>query len=98
MRIEAAMPERIHLVVTGEEKELYRRMAAREGRSLSEWLRAAAQERAAKAAPRKLDSDEALREFFAACAARRVGQGREPDWEEHKRVIERSMASGATDT
>ena len=92
------MPERIHLVVTGEEKELYRRMAAREGKSLSEWLRTAAQERAAKAAPRRLDSDDALREFFAACRAREAGKGREPDWEEHRRVIERSMSSGATDT
>lgn len=92
------MPERIHIVLSREEKELYRRMAAREGKSLSEWLRAAAQERAAGAAPRKLDTAEALREFFAACDAREVGKGAEPDWEEHRQVIERSMASGAADT
>lgn len=92
------MPERIHLVLTREEKELYRRMAVREGKSLSEWLRAAAEERAAGAAPRRLDSPQALREFFAACDAREAGQGPEPDWEQHEQVIERSTLSGAADT
>ena len=91
------MPERIHVVLSREEKEVYRRMAAREGKSLSEWLRDAAQARAAGAAPRKLDSAVALSEFFAACDAREGGKGPEPDWEEHKQVIERSMVSGAAD-
>jgi len=92
------MPERIHLVLSREEKELYRRMAAREGKSLSEWLRAAAQEHAAGAAPRRLDNSEALQEFFEACDAREAGMGLEPDWEQQKQVIERSTLSGATDT
>jgi hypothetical protein len=92
------MAERIHIVLSRSEKERYRQMAAREGKTLSEWLRAAADERAAKAAPGKLDSDEALRAFFAECDAREAGRGPEPDWEEHKKNIERSMSSGATDT
>ena len=41
------MPERIHLVLSAAEKERYRLAAARVGQSLSEWLRQAAEERAA---------------------------------------------------
>jgi hypothetical protein len=39
---------------------------------------------------------EELKAFFAASDARE--QGREPDWEDHLKVIEASMRSGATDT
>ena len=34
--------------------------------------------------------------FFAACDRRETG--REPDWEEHRVVIEESMRKGATDS
>jgi hypothetical protein len=85
--------ERIHIVVDRAEKERYRRLAAREGKSLSEWLRAAAQEKlqAARFAP-NLDSREALDAFFADCDERE--QGREPDWDAHEQVIEQSIKSG----
>ena len=45
-----AMTERIHIVVDRAEKERYRRLAAREGKTLSEWLRAAARDRVARRA------------------------------------------------
>lgn len=93
------MADRVHLVMDAEEKERYRRLAAREGKTLSEWLRAAAREKAARTRKaRSLDTVEALDAFFEECRAREAGRGREPDWEEHLRVIERSIASGTTDT
>jgi hypothetical protein len=90
------MAERIHIVLTREEKERYRRLAAREGRSLSEWLRAAARDRAARANRTALDSVASLRAFFEACGAGE--RGREPDWETHRERIERSIAAGGSST
>lgn len=91
------MSERIHIVVDAAEKERFRRQAAREGKTLSEWLREAAAEKAAAAREdRALDTVEALTSFFEECDARE--SGREPDWEEHRRVIERSITEGAADS
>jgi hypothetical protein len=91
------MTERIHLVVERADKEHFRRAAARGGRSLSEWLREAAHEKLARSeAKAALDSAERLRDFFAECTARE--SGREPDWDAHREVIERSVRSGATST
>jgi len=88
------MAERIHMLVDHEEKERFRRSAAREGKSLSEWLRDAAKERAAASESRvALDSREELTAFFAACDRRE--RGREPDWESHRKVIDRSIHARA---
>ena len=85
------MTDRIHLVVKEAEKERYRRQAEREGVSLSEWLRDAARRKLAEADARPaLDTVEDLRGFFAACDRRE--RSCEPDWEEHRRVIEESVA------
>lgn len=89
------MAERIHIVVDAAEKERFRRQAAREGKTLSEWLREAAAEKVASAGEAALDTAEALSSFFEACDARETG--REPDWEAHRRVIEQSMGEGAGD-
>lgn len=91
------MTERIHIVVDPAEKERFRLLAEREGKSLSAWLREAAREKVAAAGTRAgLETGEALRAFFAACDQREMG--REPDWEEHRFVIERSVGSGASET
>jgi hypothetical protein len=88
------MVERIHILVDRAEKERYRRMAAREGKSLSEWLRAAAQEKLnAARLTEELDSPESLTRFFRECNERE--QGRESDWDAHRKVIEKSIGSGA---
>lgn len=89
------MSTRINLVVDEEEKARFRRQAEREGLSLSEWLREAARAKAddAEDGP-PLDTVEGLREFFAACDRRE--EGREPDWEEHRRVIEESVGTEGT--
>lgn len=88
---------RLHIVLDDAEKERFRRQAAREGKSLGAWLREAARERLAKTTVRRrLDTHAELRAFWAEIDARETEP--EPDWEEHRRVIEESMASGATDT
>lgn len=90
-----AVTDRIHLVVEEADKERYRREAEREGVSLSEWLRDAARRKLAEADARaELDTLEKLRDFFAACDRRE--RGREPDWQEHRRVIEESLGGGGT--
>ena len=91
------MAERIHIVIDRVEKERFRRLAEREGKTLSEWLRDLARARAdADIARERLDTPEQLDRFFAACDER--GQGREPDWEDHLKVIRGSIARGASDT
>ena len=89
--------ERIHVVIDAAEKERFRRLAAREGKTLSEWLRDVARARAeADAELDRLDTPDQLDRFFTACDERE--HGREPDWEEHLGVIRRSIVSGASDT
>lgn len=86
------MMTRIHLVVDEEEKERFRCCAESEGKTLSEWLREAARDKLQQGGPRQLDTLQELRAFFASCDDRER-QG-EPDWEEHRRVIEGSARSG----
>lgn len=89
------MKDRIHLVVREDEKERYRASADRMGVSLSEWVREAAREKLARESHgRRLDSVEDLRSFFEECDIRHEGEGSEPDWAHHKRVIEASIRSG----
>jgi hypothetical protein len=89
--------ERIHLLVDRMEKELFRGIAAREGKSLSEWLRVAAHEKLAAAeVGRELDSVGALDAFFASCD--RLERGAEPDWEVHRAIIDGTRALGAAPT
>lgn len=91
------MNRRIHIILDEAEKERFRRQAEREGKSLAAWLREAARERfAASREDVELRTLEELRAFFDACDRRETGP--EPDWEEHRKVIERSRGSGATDT
>lgn len=89
------MMARIHIVVDEEEKERFRCCAEGEGKTLSEWLREAAREKLRQEGPLRLDSLEELRAFFASCDARERRD--EPDWEEHRRVIEGSARSGVAE-
>jgi len=92
---EARLMTRIHIVVDEEEKERFRCCAEGEGKTLSEWLREAAREKLQQEGPLRLDSPEELRAFFASCDARERRD--EPDWEEHRRVIEGSARSGVAE-
>ncbi|MFQ5690339.1 MAG: antitoxin [Gemmatimonadota bacterium] len=89
------MKTRIHVVVDMEEKARFRRCAQREGKSLSSWLRDAAREQLSRGPSTLLDSVEELRSFFDRCDAREPEA--EPDWVQHRRVIERSARSGEAD-
>ena len=87
------MSTRIHIVLDPVDKARYRAQAEQEGKSLAAWLRDAAEDRLEAAQTRSsLRSREALEAFFDACDARELGQ--EPDWSEHRAVIERSRLSG----
>jgi len=91
------MVDRIHLVLDAAEKERFRRMAVREGKTLSAWVRDAARDRAASMeALEGLETEEDLHRFFDACDARESGC--EPDWTEHEHVIQRSKTSGGSGT
>jgi hypothetical protein len=91
------MPERIHIVVDRAEKERYRRMAERQGKSLSERIREAAQEKlTASEGEDALTTVDALRAFFQQINERE--RGREPDWETHRQVIERSISGDSAPT
>lgn len=87
---------RIHFVVKEAAKVRYREQARREGKSLGEWMREAADEKLASARPRRFTVDE-LREFNAKCDARRPPGAREMDWEEMKRIIAESKIAGLGD-
>ncbi len=83
---------RIHFVVEETAKIAYRTQASREGKSLGEWMRQAAEDRLAAARPRKFTVEELVR-FNAECDARRSDRP-EPDWEESKGVIAESRLAG----
>ena len=89
---------RVQLVIPDADKERYVYQARREGMSLSAWLRAAAHDRLEKhQSHRKLESRDEMRAFWERCDAE-AGPGREPDWEEHLKVINESRARGFTNT
>ena len=87
---------RVQLVIPDSDRDRYVYQAQREGMTFSAWLRAAAEERLAKQQPKRFESVEDLREFFRECNER-AGPGREPDWEESKRVIDK-LPSWSHDT
>jgi len=89
---------RVQLVMPDQDRDRYVHQARREGMSLSAWLRAAAEDRLQREAQAGVfESVEEVQDFFAACDAR-AGDGEEPDWAEHKSVIDASRRRGAADT
>lgn len=85
---------RIQVIVDEQEREAFRAQASTEGRSLSEWLREAGRDKLTAARPARLSSREQLEDFFRSCDERESGRGREPDWAEHRAVIDTSRRSG----
>ena len=85
---------RVQLVIPDKDKARFVNQAQSEGLSLSAWLRSAARDRFHKGQARaKFKSVEEMREFWEKCDAA-AGPGREPDWEEHLKVINASRMSG----
>lgn len=89
------MSKRIQVVVDEEEREVFRRRAAADGVSLSTWLREAGRRRVELEGGRVARTGEDVRRFFAALAD---GSGREPDWQEHRSVIDASRREGISPT
>ncbi len=87
---------RIHFIVKETAKMRYQDQARREGKSLGEWFREAADEKLASARPRRFTVEE-LREFAAKCDAMHPPGGREMDWEDMKRIIMDSKIAGLDD-
>jgi hypothetical protein len=87
---------RVQVLLEEAEQEHFRQQAEREGVSLSAWLRQAGQERLRSRRGRRLSTLRDLRDFFRAADARE--KGREPDWDVHLAVIDRSRASGSSTT
>lgn len=83
---------RIHLLVDEAAKARYRHQAEREGKSLGAWLREAAEEKLEAVEEGRYETRADLSRFFARCDT--VDQPDEPDWDEHRRVIERSRSEG----
>ena len=84
---------RVQVLIEEKEREAFRQVADQEGKSLSGWMRESALERleATKAVPRITSSSD-LRKFFKACDLRE--KGREPDWDEHLKVMDESRKTG----
>ncbi len=89
---------RVQLVIPDEDRERFLHQARQEGLSFSAWLRAAAHERLErKQQTKRFESEAEIEAFWRECD-KQAGPGREPDWEEHLKVINASRSSGATDT
>jgi hypothetical protein len=88
---------RVQVLLDEEERRSFQSSAKREGQSLSAWLRDAGRERLDRRRARaRFESVEELNAFFDRC--RRRERGTEPDWDEHRRVIAHSVASGRAET
>ena len=87
------MATRIHIPIDDADKARFRRYAEQEGKSLAAWLRDAAEHRIRTLEDRpSLRTREALTAFFTECDSRETEP--EPDWEEHRKVIQRSRTEG----
>lgn len=85
---------RVQILMSDEDRERFVYQAKREGMTLSAWLRLAARERLkAKQKQKPFESVEELEEFFRQSDERR-GDGVEPDWEDHLKVINESKMRG----
>lgn len=89
------MSHKIQVIVDDAEWPIFQTAAAQVGLSLSAWFREAAQLKLelAQRQPR-LGTPTALQAFFAECADRESGT--EPDWQQHKDVLNRSRHSEIT--
>ena len=89
---------RVQLIMPDADRDRFVEQARREGMSLSAWIRAAARERLETRQRVKLfESPDDVREFFRHCASL-DGPETEPDWSEHRRVMNESRGTGAAGT
>lgn len=87
---------RIHFVASETDKIRYEAEARREGVSLGAWFRSAAEEKIRAGRERRFASAAEFDAFVAECQER-AGAGREPDWEDLKRLLRHSKFTGLRD-
>lgn len=96
----SSLTSRIQVLLTPEERDTFRAEAARRGESLSAWMRGAAQERLARSRlVQPIQNVSELETFFETCdGIDEPGTEREPDWDEHLRVMNESRRRGLPGT
>ena len=87
---------RIHFVASETDKIRYEAEARREGVSLGAWFRSAAEDKIRAGRERRFASAAEFDAFVAECQER-AGPGREPDWEDLKRLLRHSKFTGLRD-
>ena len=95
---------RVQVVIPDEDRDQFVEQAQREGLTLSAWLREAARERFARnrrvwrsTTGRGFKTEAEVEAFWRKCDEH-AGPGREPDWEEHLKVINEEMGRGSSGT
>lgn len=85
---------RVQLIIPDEDRDRFAYQARTEGTSFSAWMRAAARQRLEERQRIALfESPAQLDEFFRECDALE-GPDREPEWEQHMKVMEESRRRG----
>lgn len=80
------MSQRVQVILDEKEATEFKAQAVKESKSLSAWLRDAGRKMLEmNQRQRPLSDLQSLKRFFQQCKTRE--KGREPDWEEHKRLI-----------
>ena len=89
---------RVQLVIPDEDRDQFVHQAKQSGHTLSAWLRKAAHEKLTRDNESKhFGSVQEVRAFYQLCDDAE-DQGREPGWQEHLDVINRSQDSGTSTT
>ena len=90
--------EEVRLTISDQDHDRFVQQARKEGMTLSEWLQAAAIKRLEDTQRAEyFDSTIKVSAFFEECDAFKRPES-EPDWEDHLKVIEQSISSGASNT
>ncbi len=80
------MSVRVQVILNEEELIQFKSQAMKESKSLSAWLRDAGKKMIEiNRQQQRLTDPDSLKRFFRKCDER--GNGIEPDWEDHKRLI-----------
>lgn len=84
------MSVRIQVVLNEQEAARFKSQAQKESKSMSAWLRDAGRKMLETNKPHQSLTDAtSLKDFFRKCNERE--RGKEPDWEEHKKLIFEGM-------
>jgi hypothetical protein len=86
------MSVRVQVILKEGDALKFRTQALKEAKSLSAWLRDAGKNMLEIKEASPLTDEESLKRFFFICREREKGE--EPDWEDHKRTIQKGYRRG----